>query len=170
MSSSNQLPPLFDHLDLDETPTLGMRRALMEVFFRHHGRFNKEMMTAAREKAEEYMCLAIYGKKKKMISEEYFEYWVDITIWNNWSTWNDLGPHATPLPEWPWLKAKPLPFDMAKGISDTYALWFLSHPPFDEPSDKDEKAAAKAPAAGSSEQPPAAANDKPEPESDAAEP
>lgn len=86
MSSSNQLPPLFDHLDLDETPTLGMRRALMEVFFRHHGRFNKEMMTAAREKAEEYMCLAIYGKKKKMISEEYFEYWVDITIWNNWST------------------------------------------------------------------------------------
>ncbi|RSL83124.1 hypothetical protein CEP52_016796 [Fusarium oligoseptatum] len=43
------------------------------------------MMTATIQKAEETVCLVLHGKKKTEISDAYFEYAVDHTIWHNWA-------------------------------------------------------------------------------------
>ncbi|RSM12439.1 hypothetical protein CDV31_006280 [Fusarium ambrosium] len=104
----------------------------MKAFFRHHGRYNDEMMAATREKAKEIVCRALHGKEKTEISDAYFEYMVDNTIWYNWATLNDMGPVATPLPEWPWPKAKPAPFDMTEGASGAYAQWLADNAPADD--------------------------------------
>ncbi|KAL2681357.1 hypothetical protein Neosp_008968 [[Neocosmospora] mangrovei] len=161
MTDSDEVPPPRPN----DVPSPAARRALMNVVFKQHGPYTPAMMDATRAEAVRTICLALRGHKKTRVSQEYFEYLVDLTIWDNWMFFNKLPGTGVPFPECPWAETRPDPSDMTGGLSSIYAQWLSD----DFPAEKhDNEAAAKAsetPAAVSSEQPPVAAKPQPEPES-----
>ncbi|WAO92424.1 Hypothetical protein NCS54_00993300 [Fusarium falciforme] len=168
MSSSDEIPPR-----PNDVPSLAARRAHMDVVFRQHGPYTEKMMAASRAKAVRTICFALRGYKKIRVSQVYFEYLVDLTIWDNWMFYNELPGTGVPFPECPWAEIRPDPSDMSEGLSLIYAQWLRDNFPDEKHDGKapafasDEKTASKAPetpAAGSTEQPPVAAEPEPEPE------
>lgn len=80
MSSLVALPPR-----PNEVPSLAARRARMEVDFAKYGPYSEEMMAATRAEAVRTVCSFLRRYRKTRVSQVYFEYLVDLTIWDNWS-------------------------------------------------------------------------------------
>lgn len=79
MSSDDAPPPR-----PNDVPSLVARRARMNVVFRQHGPYTDQMMEDSRAKAVGTLCSLLHGYKKRRVSQVYFEYMVDLTLWDNW--------------------------------------------------------------------------------------
>ncbi|KAH7258734.1 hypothetical protein B0J15DRAFT_396079 [Fusarium solani] len=123
----NDTPLLPPGLEAPDGRSLTSRRAYMAAVFPLYGPYSDEMMAAARAKAERIICFALHGYKKTRVTHSYFEYLVDLTIWDNWSTCISVNKLPFPLPECPWAETGPDPNNRSEDCSSIYAQWLESH-------------------------------------------
>ncbi|RMJ07934.1 hypothetical protein BHE90_012512 [Fusarium euwallaceae] len=124
MNSTAPLLPL--GLEVPDGLSLESRRLYMAAAFALFGPYTDKMMAAASDEAQRTICLALHKHKKPMVTNAYFEYLVDLTVWDNWSKFHGIG---RPLPDFPWLGSKPDPTAIHEGISPVYAQWRKDHVP-----------------------------------------